>query len=222
MGFYWDDGYFDTPNTDNITHWNTDITHPAERLTSDIQWHRFIVVTFGCNLPSYQRQHLCFNVQYSIKLKKALVSFKIKLKKHKKWPGFFLGSFHNFIWRVCVNVWAAISESVRVVLKSLCQGVCVCVCVWGLLLGLIVRSNLHAHGFQGVPAALPVHPHHAVVCAVLGHSARVSPADIIPAVRIGRVAAVVPPTAPVLLRALLTAVARKPRGEQDVSISKLA
>ena len=82
------------------------------------------------------------------------------------------------------------------------------------LLGRKERSDFHAHGLQGVPAALPIHPHHAVVCAVLGHSARGSPAHIVPAVRIGRVAAVVPPTASVLLRALLTAVARSPRGEQ--------
>ena len=89
------------------------------------------------------------------------------------------------------------------------------VCVLDPLFALKERSDLHAHGLQGEPAALPVHPHHAVVCAMLGHSAGISPAHVVPAVRIGRVAAVVPPTASVLHRALLTAVTRDPRGEQD-------
>ena len=57
----------------------------------------------------------------------------------------------------------------------------VCVCVSLLKEG----SDLHAYGLKGVPGALPVHPHHAVVRAVFGHAARVSPAPVIPPVGIG-------------------------------------
>lgn len=53
------------------------------------------------------------------------------------------------------------------------------------LTGGEIRSDLHADGFKRVPAALPVHPHHAVVCAVFGHVPRVSPAHVVSAVGIG-------------------------------------
>lgn len=65
-----------------------------------------------------------------------------------------------------------------------------------------VRFDLHADGLERIPAPPPVHPHHAVVCAVLGHLLRVGSANVVPAVGIGRVAAVVPPAASVLLGAL--------------------
>lgn len=47
------------------------------------------------------------------------------------------------------------------------------------------RLDLHADGLERVPAALPVHPHHAVVCAVLRHLLRVGAAYVVSAVGIG-------------------------------------
>lgn len=73
-----------------------------------------------------------------------------------------------------------------------------------------VGPDLHAHGLERVPASLPVHPHHAVVGAVLRHVARVGSAHVVPAVGIGRVAAVVPPAAAILSGALFAGVARVP------------
>lgn len=67
-------------------------------------------------------------------------------------------------------------------------------------------ADLHADGLERVPAALPVHPHHAVVRAVLGHLLGVGSAHVVAAVGIGRVAAVVPPASSVLPGTLLGVV----------------
>lgn len=65
--------------------------------------------------------------------------------------------------------------------------VCV-VCVVALrhvLSGGKERPDLHADGLQRIPAALPVHPHNAIVCAMLGHLVRVGSAHVVSAVGIG-------------------------------------
>lgn len=71
-----------------------------------------------------------------------------------------------------------------------------------LFTGGKVRPDLHADGLEGIPAALPVHPHHTVICAVLGHLSCVGSAHVVSTIGIGRVAAVVPPATSVLLGAL--------------------
>ena len=71
-------------------------------------------------------------------------------------------------------------------------------------------SDLHTDGFQGIPRSLPVHPHHAVVCAVLGHVFGVLPAPVVPAVGVGGVTAVVPPASAVLPGALFGWVSGEP------------
>lgn len=80
------------------------------------------------------------------------------------------------------------------------------------------RPDLHADGLDRIPAPLPVHPHHAVVCAVLGHLPRVGSAHVVTAVGIGRVAAVVPPTTSILPGALFGGIAGDPRSEKRVKI----
>lgn len=85
-----------------------------------------------------------------------------------------------------------------------------------LFTGGEVRPDLHADGLEGIPAALPVHPHHAVVCAVLGHLSGVGSAHVVSTIGIGRVAAVVPPATSVLLGALFGWIARDPgSGDRD-------
>lgn len=78
------------------------------------------------------------------------------------------------------------------------------------LSGGIERSDLHADGLQWIPAALPVHPHHTVICAVLCHFWRIGSAYIVSPIWIGWVAAVVPPATSVLPGALLGGIARRP------------
>lgn len=53
------------------------------------------------------------------------------------------------------------------------------------LVGLKPGPDLHADGLERVPASLPVHPHQAVVCAVLGHVPGVRPPHVVSAVGIG-------------------------------------
>lgn len=72
------------------------------------------------------------------------------------------------------------------------------------------RPNLHADGFKRVPASLPVHPHHTIVCAVLSHVLRVLSPDVVSAIGIRWVAAVVPPTTSVLSGTLFWRVSRVP------------
>lgn len=83
-------------------------------------------------------------------------------------------------------------------------------------LGAKDRLDLHADGLERVPAALPVHPHHTVVCAVLRHLLRVGAAYVVSAVGIGRVAAVVPPTASVLPGTLFGGITGVPGSDKRV------
>ena len=92
---------------------------------------------------------------------------------------------------------------------------CECVDRVTSLSGDEVRFDLHADGLERIPAALPVHPHHAVVRAVLGHELGVGAADVVAAVGIGRVAAVVPPAASVLPGALFGGISGGPGSEKD-------
>ena len=83
------------------------------------------------------------------------------------------------------------------------------------------RTDLHADGLERIPAALPVHPDHAVVRAVLRHLGRVSSAHVVAPVGVGGVAAVVPPAAAVLLGALLGRIAGRPGGRKRAPVMLL-
>ena len=87
-------------------------------------------------------------------------------------------------------------------------------CLWALCVRLPLlleeRSDLHAHRLQRVPGSLPVHPHHAIICAVLGHVLGVGSSPVVSAVGIGRVTAMVPPAAAVFFGALFHGVTRDP------------
>lgn len=58
-----------------------------------------------------------------------------------------------------------------------------------------VRSDLHADSFERIPRALPVHPHNAIICPMLGHVFCIRSAPVVSPIRITSVAAVVPPSA---------------------------
>lgn len=83
------------------------------------------------------------------------------------------------------------------------------------------RPDLHADGLERIPAPLPVHPHHAVVRAVLGHLLRVGSAHVVAAVGIGRVAAVVPPAASVLPGALFGGIPGGPGSAKRRKVLRL-
>lgn len=48
-----------------------------------------------------------------------------------------------------------------------------------------VRPDLHANSLERVPAALPVHPHHTIICAMLGHLSCVGSSNVVPPIGIG-------------------------------------
>lgn len=72
------------------------------------------------------------------------------------------------------------------------------------------RPDLHADGLEWVPAALPVHPHHAIICAMLGHASGVRPTYVVSTIGIGWVAAVVPPAASIFSGTLFGRISRVP------------
>lgn len=60
-----------------------------------------------------------------------------------------------------------------------------CVGILFQLSGLKDRTDLHTDGLEGVPASLPVHPNHAIICAVLRHVLGVRSPDVVSAIGIG-------------------------------------
>ena len=80
----------------------------------------------------------------------------------------------------------------------------------GVLLLREVRPDLHGHLLHWVPGALPVHPHHSIIRAVLGHVPAVRPTPVVSAVGIGCVTPVIPPSATVFFRTLLSGICSFP------------
>lgn len=92
------------------------------------------------------------------------------------------------------------------------SGILYLICL-GILLqltGLEERPDLHADGLEWVPASFPVHPHHTIICAVLSHVPGVRSPNVVSAIGIGWVAAVVPPPTSVLSGTLFGRISRIP------------
>lgn len=92
------------------------------------------------------------------------------------------------------------------------SGILYLICL-GILLqltGLEERPDLHADGLEWVPASFPVHPHHTIICAVLSHVPGVRSPNVVSAIGISWVAAVVPPPTSVLSGTLFGRISRIP------------
>lgn len=95
---------------------------------------------------------------------------------------------------------------------SYLSGILYLTCLWILLqlIGLEERPYLHADGLERVPASFPVHPHHTIICAVLSHVPGVLSPNVVSAIGIGWVAAVVPPPTSILSCTLFGRISRIP------------
>lgn len=85
---------------------------------------------------------------------------------------------------------------------------------WKSMLGGLLLwedgPDLHRHLSHGVPRSLPVHPHHTIICAVLGHVPAVKATPVVSAIRIGCMASVIPPAAAIFFWALLSWICSYP------------
>lgn len=80
---------------------------------------------------------------------------------------------------------------------------------WSFLL-FEERSDLHADRFERIPRALPVHPHNAIICPMLGHIFCIRSSPVVSPIRITRVASVVPPSSSIFSWTLLRRISRYP------------
>lgn len=77
-----------------------------------------------------------------------------------------------------------------VVFLNLCFNLCgvlhlICLWILFLLAGLKERPDLHADSLERVPASFPVHPHDAIICAVLSHVPSVRSPNVVSPIGIG-------------------------------------
>lgn len=72
------------------------------------------------------------------------------------------------------------------------------------------RSDLHADRFERIPRALPVHPHNAIICPMLGHIFCIRSSPVVSPIWITRVASVVPPSSSIFFWTLLRRISRYP------------
>lgn len=82
--------------------------------------------------------------------------------------------------------------------------------MFGRLLLWEEGPDLHRHLLHRVPGPLPVHPHHSVIRAMLCHVPAVRSAPVVPAIRIGCMTPVIPPSTTILFRTLLSGICRFP------------
>ena len=80
----------------------------------------------------------------------------------------------------------------------------------GVLLLWEVRPDLHGHLLHWVPGALPVHPHHSIICAVLCHVPGVRSTPVVSAIGIGCMTSVIPPSTTIFFRTLLSGICSFP------------
>lgn len=82
-----------------------------------------------------------------------------------------------------------------------------------MLAGLLLWEegpDLHRYPPHWVPRSLPVHPHHTVVCAMLGHVPAVKATPVVSAIWIGCMASVIPPATTVFFGTLLSWISSDP------------